>query len=91
MLGWAEYDYESQFLRGSAENGRRSLPATGIEGVHQALIPRIDTDLDGSLDTDGRRLAGGRSPRRLSGIIPRGPTIEYRRYCEAPDRRCPVF
>jgi alkaline phosphatase len=37
---------------GAAGNGARPLPETGIEGVYQALIPRVDTDLDGSLDTD---------------------------------------
>jgi alkaline phosphatase len=37
---------------GAAENGARPLPATGIGGVYQALVPRIDTNLDGSPDTD---------------------------------------
>jgi alkaline phosphatase len=37
---------------GAAENGARTLPATGIGGVYQALVPRIDTNLDGSSDTD---------------------------------------
>ena len=37
---------------GAPVNGVRPLPATGIEGVYQALIPRIDTNLDGSIDTD---------------------------------------
>jgi alkaline phosphatase len=37
---------------GAAGNGARPLPETGIEGVYQALIPRIDTNLDGTLDTD---------------------------------------
>jgi alkaline phosphatase len=33
-------------------DGARPLPETGINGVYQALIPRVDTNLDGSLDTD---------------------------------------
>jgi alkaline phosphatase len=37
---------------GAAGNGARPLPATGIGVVYQALVPRIDTNLDGTPDTD---------------------------------------
>jgi alkaline phosphatase len=37
---------------GAADNGARPAPDTGIGGVYQALIPRIGSNLDGSLDTD---------------------------------------
>jgi alkaline phosphatase len=61
---------------GAAENGARPAPETGVGGVYQALIPRVDADLDGSIDTDESHAgedvalyATGAGSDAVSGVI----------------------
>jgi alkaline phosphatase len=61
---------------GATGNGARPLPEAGINGVYQALVPRVDTNLDGSLDTDESHAgedvalyAIGAGSEAVSGVI----------------------
>jgi len=61
---------------GAARSGARSAPQPGIDGVYQALIPRIDTNLDGTPDIDESHggedvplYAIGAGSEAVSGVI----------------------
>ena len=61
---------------GARTGGPRPLPETGVESVYQALIPRIDTNMDGSPDyeeshggEDVPLYAIGAGSASVSGVI----------------------